>query len=262
MIGIFDSGSGGLTVLKAIRDELPSADILYLGDIGRAPYGEKTSAELSLFTMQALSFLGKRGVTSIVSACNSVSASLALSLYDALDIQASHIIEMVGPTAKALIGVPGRLLLVATPATIRAGIYENAFTMLGIECEHLTLPELAAMIEFGRSEAEIEAYIRTQLEPRAGSFDVLILACTHYPLVEHIFAKVVGSSVRIFDPALAVAERAQRRLWPQEVGDGTLSFTVTQETLQFRERVAHFFGEHPVEVIALEQLHPPTSRAQ
>src|SRR3989344_8028514 len=98
MIGIFDSGSGGLTVLRALRDRLTSPDVLYFGDIKNAPYGSKSHDELSKLTMDAVSFLREHGARSIISACNSVSASLAVSLFDRLALEQAHLIAMVGPT--------------------------------------------------------------------------------------------------------------------------------------------------------------------
>src|SRR4051812_2523239 len=111
MIGIFDSGSGGLTVLHAIRQVLPSADVVYFGDIKNAPYGSRTQEELSLLTMQALKLLQKRGAGNLVSACNSVSASLALSVLDMFSTDNMQIIEMVGPTVSAFRGSTAKILL-------------------------------------------------------------------------------------------------------------------------------------------------------
>src|SRR5271165_3119459 len=120
MIGIFDSGSGGLTVLHAIRQVLPSADVIYFGDIKNAPYGSRSQEELSVLTIQALKLLENRGATNFVSACNSVSASLALSVLDVFTEKEMQIIEMVGPTVSYFKGSAARILLCATPATIRS----------------------------------------------------------------------------------------------------------------------------------------------
>src|SRR5580704_17633887 len=118
MIGIFDSGMGGLTVLKAIREEMPNCDVVYFGDTKNAPYGSKTRAELGALTVAAIERLQKAGATSIVSACNSVSASLAVSLFDTLALAPGNLIEMVGPTVSYFKHSTLRLLLAATPATI------------------------------------------------------------------------------------------------------------------------------------------------
>src|SRR4051812_29736626 len=122
MIGIFDSGSGGLTVLKAIRDVLPSADVLYMGDIKNAPYGSRSREELSKLTVEAIKLLQARGANRIVSACNSVSASLAVSIFDIFSLDSTQLIEMVGPTVASFKGSNARILLCATPATVDSGI--------------------------------------------------------------------------------------------------------------------------------------------
>lgn len=252
MIGIFDSGSGGLTVLKAIRERMPSADILYFGDIKNAPYGSKSNSELSVLTVHAIELLQKRGAESIVSACNSVSASLAISLFDALSLAPTQLIEMVGPTVHAFKNSSARLLLAATPATIDSEIYQNAFRMIGKDIETVAIPDLASAIEFGSPEEEIEKIIR---EAFAGislqNFDVLILACTHYPLVSHLFERVFDP-MRLFDPALAVAERVKKQLWPREVGDGTTHFIISRDSQPFRDRVASLLpsGAFSIEVLS------------
>ena len=251
MIGIFDSGSGGLTVLKAVREQMPSADILYFGDIKNAPYGLKSNSELSTLTVNAIELLQKRGAESIVSACNSVSAALAVSLFDTLSLAPAQLIEMVGPTVSTFKRSTARLLLVATPATIHSEIYQNAFRMIGKEVTTVAIPDLATAVEFGSSEEEVERHIREAL---AGvplqDFDLLILACTHYPLVEHVFRRVVGS-LALYDPAMAVGERVKHRLWPREIGDGTMHFIISKDSQPFRDRVAAFLpaGTFSIEVL-------------
>lgn len=251
MIGIFDSGSGGLTVLSAIRVRMPSADVVYFGDIKNAPYGSKSNSELSVLTVHAIELLQKRGAGSIVSACNSVSASLAVSLFDALSIAPTHLIEMVGPTVSYFKNSSARLLLTATQATIESGVYQNAFHMIGKEIETVAIPDLASAIEFGKSEEEIEHIIRNAFKNvKFDEFDVLILACTHYPLVTEVFKRVLGS-VRLFDPALAIGERVKKRLWPREVGDGNTHFIISKDSQPFRDRVTQFFpkSEFTIEVL-------------
>jgi glutamate racemase len=251
MIGIFDSGSGGLTVLKAIRERMVSADIIYFGDIKNAPYGSKSNSELSVLTVRAIALLQVRGAGSIVSACNSVSASLAVSLFDMLSIAPDHLIEMVGPAVSSFKNSSDRLLLVATPATIHSEIYQNAFHMIGKEVETIAIPDLAAAIEFGSSEEEIEKIIRDAFKDvQLDAFDVLILACTHYPLVSHIFERVVGG-VTIVDPAYAVGERTRQKLGSQEAGRGTMHFIISKDSQPFRDRVAALFpsGEVSIEVL-------------
>jgi glutamate racemase len=246
MIGIFDSGSGGLTVLKALRAELPSADVVYFGDIANAPYGTKSRAELSTLTINALQLLKAEGATKIISACNSVSASLAVSLYDAFSIAPSALIEMVGPTVSYFKGSQARIGLCATPATVDSGIYQDAFRMMNIDITTVAIPDLAGAIEFG---GDVEAIVRFAF-PEPHNFDALILACTHYPLVIESFKKALPGVV-IFDPAVAVAERAKAQFWPQEVGNGTTRFIVSKDSPKFRGLVTELF---PMEKYAIEVL--------
>lgn len=237
MIGIFDSGSGGLTVLSAIREQMPSADILYFGDIKNAPYGEKSREELSRLTINNIRVLQARGATSIVSACNSVSASLAISLFDVLGLAQQNLIEMVGPTVSCFKDFKKPILLAATPATIDSEIYQNAFQMLGIKIDTIAIPKLAGAIEFGTPAKDQELLIVGACAAYdMKKYGALILACTHYPLALASFRKVLGD-VPFFDPAEAVADRVKRQLWPREVGDGKLRLLVSRDTPQFRAHV-------------------------
>lgn len=243
MIGIFDSGSGGLTVLSAIRKEMPSADILYFGDIGNAPYGEKSRGELSRLTVNCIRVLQVRGATSIISACNSVSASLAISLFDALGLAQQNLIEMVGPTVSYFRDFKKRILLAATPATIDSELYQSAFQMLGVDIDTVAIPKLASAIEFGVSAADQERLIAAAFAPYdMKEYGVLVLACTHYPLATASFRKVLGG-IPLFDPADAVAARVKRQLWPQEVGNGGLRLLVSKDTPHFRAQVARLLPD-------------------
>jgi len=253
MIGIFDSGSGGLTVLRAIRDCLPSSDVLYFGDIKNAPYGSKSREELSVLTVSAIKYLQDQGAKSIVSACNSVSASLAVSIFDTLSITPQHLVEMVGPTVHYFRDSRARIVLCATPATIGSGIYQNAFNMIGKDIQAVAIPELAAAIEFGESREKIKEIITTAFASiRREDFDVLILACTHYPLVSEIFDEVLGGAIPIFDPAVAVAERVESQMWPREAGDGKTRFVISKDSEPFRQLVARLFPQSNYSIEVLE----------
>ncbi len=250
MIGIFDSGSGGLTVLKALRERLPSADVVYFGDIRNMPYGERSHEELSMLTVQAIKRLQAEGATKLVSACNSVSASLALSLFDVFDIMPAQIIEMVGPTVSQFKDFPGRILLCATTATIKSGIYQNAFHMVGKEIQVLALPGLAGAIEFGKPQEEIQKIISKSFESQRPT-DVVILGCTHYPLAWGTFRSVLPRTA-LFDPAVAVSERAEKMFWPQEVGEGTTKFILSGDSEHFRTLVKQLFPDTNYEIKVVE----------
>jgi len=240
MIGLFDSGVGGLTVLKALKEVLPSADVVYFGDTKNAPYGNKNRSELSQLTIDAITLLRAHKADRIISACNSVSASLAISLYDAFDIATEKMIEMVGPTVSYFRNANASIGLCVTSVTIDSGMYQNAFKMCSKNILAFSIPELASAIEDGVSKAEIKDIIKSSL-PTDISFATLILACTHYPLVADIFKEVLGPEVEIFDPAVAVAERAFKLFWPQEVHDGTIKFLISQESETFRKLAGELF---------------------
>ncbi|HRH24404.1 MAG TPA: aspartate/glutamate racemase family protein [Candidatus Paceibacterota bacterium] len=251
MIGVFDSGSGGLTVLTEIRTRLPKADLIYFGDIRNAPYGPRSKEELLSLTGNALAFLQRHGATRYVSACNSVSTSLALSLLDTLSIGQGQIIEMVGPSVRSFKGSTERIGLVATSATIDSGIYQNAFHMIGKEVEAIAIPELAGAIEAGARTEEVDRIVNSALGEKTGVFDVLVLACTHYPLALESFKRELGSSTRLYNPAVAVGEKVEEAWGASEEGTGTLRFFISQDSETFRGLVAQFFAEgtYTIEVI-------------
>lgn len=251
MIGVFDSGVGGLTVLHAMRQRLQSPDIVYFGDIANAPYGEKPREKLSELTINCIRLLQKEGASSIVSACNSVSASLAISLFDAFNMEPNRLIEMVGPTVSSFRGTDMRLALCATPATIASEIYQNAFKMIGKDVTAIAIPGLAGAIEFGKPSEEREALIAQAFdEVDRSSFDALVLACTHYPFAASSFAKVLGTTP-LFDPAEAVAERVEHLFWPREAGNGSTRFIISKDSAVFRHFVEELFpkSEYSIEVL-------------
>ncbi len=253
MIGIFDSGAGGLTVLSAVRKRLPHSDVVYFGDTAYAPYGPRTREEITARTIEAMRVLAREKATSVLSACNSVSASLAVSLFDAAALPAERLIEMVGPTVASFRGSEERLLIAATPATIASGIYQNAFQMIGKEVTMLPIPALAGALEQGADEAELDRIVHEALAPLdLTQFDTLVLACTHYPLALSSFVRAVQDRLRIADPAEAVAARVERDWWPREAGYGTTRFLISGESAPFRTLVANLFPESAEKIEVLE----------
>jgi len=239
MIGVFDSGSGGLTVLSEIRKINPTADVIYLGDIKNAPYGTKTREELGALTVMLVNRLIDEGATKIVSACNSVSASIVLPMLSILSVRPFDIVEMVGPTVNALRNENRKILVAATSATIESGIYQLGFRAVGKEVEVIPIKELAGAIEFGASELEIEKIIKPHLAGVSNS--LLVLGCTHYPLIKSTFEKILnGRETDLYDPALAVANEVLK--WKKEKGSGRTRFLVTKDSPYFRKRVDEMFG--------------------
>ena len=248
VLGMFDSGSGGLSVLLEIRKRLPWADVVYLGDIKNAPYGGRTREELGALTVLDIEKLLNEGATKIVSACNSVSASMMLPMLSILGIRPFDLVEMVGPTVKALRDEKRKILLLATPATVSSGIYRQGFAVVDKKIEEAAIPDLAGMIEFGASGSEMTEVIRKAIGEEKG-FGVLLLGCTHYPLIKNIFEKVLQKlkvKAEIVDPAGFVAAEVVKTM--AENGNGKTKFLITKESGLFRERVGEMFGESGVEV--------------
>lgn len=238
-------------MLRAIRQVLPSADVLYFGDIKNAPYGSRSQEELSTLTIKALKLLEKRGAGNFVSACNSVSASLALSVLDVFTEKEMQIIEMVGPTVSYFKDSNAKIILCATPATIRSGIYQNAFGMVEVPVTAVACQNLAGAIEFGTSREEIRGVIVESFkEYDLTRFEVLVLACTHYPLVMDIFTELYPN-LFIFDPAIAVADRVEKKFWPQESGQGSTSFLISKDSEPFKAFVQRLFPrlQYSLEVV-------------
>jgi len=242
MIGILDSGSGGLTVLRALRALASESDVAYFGDIANSPYGLKNKSELEYLTAQGIRTLKKMGATEIVAACNSVSSAVL----DASDVGVP-IIEMSHPTAHFLKKHKAdSLLLLATPATVALRLYDRALAGSSISLVSCPMAELASAIEMGRPASEIERIVRSALLPlRTLQFRGVVLGCTHYPLVGDIIGRAVwemfGRVCEIIDPGEAVAHEAAVRF--DTHGSGRLVFRISRDSRPFRKRVAEFFGD-------------------
>lgn len=246
MIGLFDSGSGGLTVLSALRRRAPYADVVYYGDIKNAPYGNKSVEELEELARTGIHTLRAMGATQIIAACNSVSPAV-------LEMAAGMVpvIEMSRPTAEFMSTYhEGEgFLLMATPATIASGLYQRALEHI-VTLDPLPVPDLAGAIEFDADPEEIRDIVREAFRSRRDmQYDGILLGCTHYPLALDIIRSeaVRFGNPAIVDPAEAVAEQATRDFTTE--GNGTLSFRISGDSRLFRTRIQELFGSASIEVI-------------
>ncbi len=240
MIGFFDSGSGGLSVLSALHAHAPDADIAYFGDIAHAPYGTKTPQELVDLTVAGIATLKEMGATEIVSACNSVSASVLAGAAGT-----TPVIEMTKPTAAGMRAYKGaRVLLIATPATVDSKIYENALQNI-VKLDSLAIPELAGAIEFGAADGEVADIVREALNRKKGEkYEYMLLGCTHYPLVLPVIeaeARNVFGDIQCIDPAGFVAEEAAKIF--DCTGTGEMHFRISKDSGPFRARVHGLFPD-------------------
>ena len=245
MIGIFDSGIGGLTVAQAIRRQAPQADLLYFGDTANAPYGPKSKEELFSLTLQAMCFLKRKGVTDFVAACNSLSVSVIHPFIDLFGVQPIRLIEMVGPTAKALRQhSSGKIMVIATQATVQSGMYERIFLRQGLHVELMSAPALAYAIEQGEKEEKLRAIIEPLVQATIqAQAKTLVFGCTHYPLVRSLFAEAFlrcGVQIELFDPSSAVADEVVQAFDVR--GSGLNTFFISKESQNFRATVLSLFG--------------------
>ncbi len=259
-IGVFDSGVGGLTVLKAMRSALPNEHFLYLGDTARLPYGTKSPSSIARYASQATAALSARGIKLLVVACNTASA-VAL---DALErqMQPVPVIGVVEPGAKAAVAAGDRHLVLATEATVRLGAYRDAIQRLSdnASVRELACEMLVALAEEGWTDDEITRQcIRRYLEPvQAAGYhpDTLILGCTHFPLLRPAVLDVVEAGTKVVDSASTTASVVAELLASQglartQSGPGNLQLLATDGATRFARVGGLFLGE-PLETTDIE----------
>jgi glutamate racemase len=204
-IGIFDSGVGGLTVLKALRRKLPHRDFVYLGDTARVPYGRKPAAMVAEFAYGITEFLRETGVEGVVIACNTASAAALPELTAHFSIPIWGVIEP-GVEAAARLTRTGHVGVIGTKGTIASGAYQRRLEKRGLSVWARACPMLVHVVEEGLANSpECDLLLGHYLKERA-EIDTLILGCTHYPLLHDAIARAVGDSVALVDSAEALAQ--------------------------------------------------------
>lgn len=208
MIGIFDSGIGGMTVARAVEKLLPDLPIRYFGDLARTPYGSKSDAAILEYSFENTEFLLRQGATVIVIACNSAASVATEKLRAEFAVP---IIEVVTPAVREALAQTrsGRLGVIGTSATIRNNLYEKQIHDLHPEYRVYSqaCPLLVPLVEEGwLNKRETKMILRRYLHPlRDKQIDTLVLGCTHYPLLKHLIQARVGKRVRLIDSSEAVA---------------------------------------------------------
>lgn len=202
-IGIFDSGFGGLTVARAVLDQLPHEPILYLGDTARQPYGPKPIAEVREYALECLDHLVASGVKALVIACNSASAAM---LRDARERYEVPVVEVILPAARRAVAATrnGNVGVICTNATATSMAYDDAFAAAPqVELTTRACPRFVEFVEAGiTSGPELLAAAHEYLDPLAGTgVDTLILGCTHYPLLTGVISYVMGDGVTLVSSA-------------------------------------------------------------
>lgn len=254
-IGVFDSGIGGLTVLKALADALPGERFLYLGDTARLPYGTKSAKSVTRYALQTTRLLRERGVKLLVIACNTATAA-SLDVLEAAypDVP---VVGVIRPGAQAACQTSrnGRIGVIATENTINGGSYEREIHRLRPEAETFSLPcpLFVPLAEEGWCSGEIpELVARRYLEPlaRETGMDTLVLGCTHFPVLAEAIQAVVGPGVTLVDSARTTAEfvsslLARREICASPTMNGSLEFLATDGADRFA-RVGSVFLNRPL----------------
>ena len=213
-IGIFDSGVGGLTVARAILDQLPNESIIYLGDTARGPFGPRTLAEVRDFSLESLDLLVAQGVKAIVIACNTASAAM---LRDARERYSVPVIEVIQPAVRRAVAATrtGKVGVIGTRATIDSQAYIDAFAAAPqLTIESMACPLFVEFVERGETSGEaITKVAREYLQPMIGAqVDTLVLGCTHYPLLTGVISYVMGNDVSLVSSAEETAKDLYRVL--------------------------------------------------
>ncbi len=273
-LGVFDSGLGGLTVVRALRLALPSEPIIYLGDTARVPYGTRSAETVVRYARGCARLLIDRGIKALVVACNTVSA-VALELLRAeLDLPVIGVVEPGARTAvRAVEGQLGgtrvpRIGVLGTAGTVASGAYPRAVAQISTRYEVVALaaPLLVPLVEEGWLEGEVpRLVVRRYVEPLidAGA-SVLVLGCTHYPLLGHLIAeeaeRLAGRPIPVVDSAAATADAVREwtledRIPTAPEGIAGLELLVTDRPQTFAAVASRFLGEDVPEV-SLVDLSP------
>lgn len=223
-IGVFDSGFGGLTVLRALIDRFPRARFAFLGDTARLPYGSKSRRTIARYAAQSAQFLvNEQGAEFLVIACNTASALALDAIQDAVPVPVLGVIEPGAEAARAA-SQTGDVLVVATEATVHSHAYAAACTAQGLRVLEKACPLLVPLVEEGWTNHPVTAQVieiylnelRAEAAASGMNPDALVLGCTHYPLLRPLFEGAVQSGAKVIDSAEAVAQAAARQLSSSE----------------------------------------------
>lgn len=254
-IGIFDSGVGGLTVARAIIDQLPGESILYIGDTARGPYGPKSLAQVRSYALEIMDELVKAGVKAIVIACNTASAAM---LRDARERYGIPVIEVIQPAVRRAVSATrsGKVGVIGTVATIESKAYLDAFAAAPqLQITAKACPLFVEFVESGKTSGDeitkiAQDYLKSMQE---ADIDTLVLGCTHYPLLTGVISYVMGNDVTLVSSAEETAKDLYRILVENNLlnsGAAKVShrFVATADTDRFTTLAKRFLGPEVVSV--------------
>lgn len=260
-IGVFDSGFGGLTVLRELRKALPSADYLYFGDTAHLPYGAKSVRTVAKYAIASAQFLEQRGIEMLVIACNTATALALDEIRAAIKVPVVGVIEPGAQRAQQ-ISRTKNAAVVATEATVASHAYQKALNQLGLQATEKACPLFVPLVEEGWVEHPVteqvaHIYIDQIFCDGARDADVLLLGCTHYPLIRPLLQRVVPPQVQIVDSAESTAGKVVELLGnpAREKQSGSLRCYATDSVEKFRRLGAKFLGcpINDIELIDIEK---------
>lgn len=262
---MFDSGVGGLTVLRALLDRIPDADYLYFGDTARLPYGSKSAATVAHYAVGAVRYLQEQGAELLVIACNTATA-LAL---DEIEAQASvGVIGVVEPGAEtaARASAKHRVLVIGTEATVASHAYRRALEAKGVAAREKACPLFVPLVEEGWTEHPVteqvaRIYLDEAFSGDSLDTDVLVLGCTHYPLIKPLLRRLVPREVTIVDSAESTAQAVAERLQisplhaaaePERRAAPRMKFFATDSAAKFKNMGTRFLGHRVEDVVHVD----------
>jgi glutamate racemase len=258
-IGVFDSGVGGLTVLKELVRLIPNADYLYFGDTARLPYGSKSVETVAHYAVDACRYLQEHGVDMLVIACNTATALALDRICEASRVPVVGVVEP-GAQAAASASKQRKVIVIGTVATVSSHAYKKALESRSIEALEKACPLLVPLVEEGWvdhpvTEQVAHIYLDEAFRDGFEHADVLVLGCTHYPLIKPLLRRVAPPHVSIVDSAESTAHvvAVQLRIQPLETSAGPehrsaprIRFFATDSVEKFRYLGARFMG-HPID---------------
>jgi glutamate racemase len=275
-IGVFDSGIGGLTVLRALLPRIANAEYLYLGDTARLPYGSKSQSTIARYAVSSSQFLIDQGSEFLVIACNTASALALDEIRQTAEPHGIPVVGVIGPGAAAAAATTATrdALVIATSATVQSHAYAAACQRLGLRSLEKACPLLVPLVEEGWIDhpvtAEVVRIYLSELHQQAAEAglqpDTIILGCTHYPLLRQVIEAAVaelwpGQPPLVIDSAEATAGEVERQLPPFTAGENAsishvsppASFFATDSVTKFRQLGAGFLGQ-PIDEVKLVDL--------
>ena len=258
-IGVFDSGVGGLTVLRALIERIPDADYLYFGDTARLPYGSKSAATVAHYAAGAVQYLQERGAEMLVIACNTATALAFDKIKSVSRVAAVGVVE---PGAEAAVAASKRreVVVIGTEATVSSHAYRRALERRKTAVREKACPLFVPLVEEGWIEHPVteqvaRIYLAEAFEGEFQDADVLVLGCTHYPLIKPLLRRIAPERVAIVDSAESTAQAVAEKLevqplqgleGPERRGQPRLKFFATDSVEKFRKMGTRFLG-YPVE---------------